>query len=152
LYQSYTKMQLLSKQGDGVPKDAQDYKDELKRVLDYVTDLHKRVMKECDNFSEDVKYWAEYKTGIKEFRPWLESAEKKSQEGLSKPQDLDEALAMLANVTEFNQSCLKHLKLLNDAATAANKMTTHKVITITIYCFIRLHIQSVNPFRRQIQK
>jgi hypothetical protein len=95
--------------------------------LEYVTDLHKRVMKECDNFSEDVKYWAEYKTGIKEFRPWLESAEKKSQEGLSKPQDLDEALAMLASVTEFNQSCLKNLKVLNDAATAANKMTTHKV-------------------------
>lgn len=113
--------------GDSVPKDAQDYKDELKRVLDYVTDLHKRVMKECDNFSEDVKHWAEYKTGIKEFRPWLESAEKKSLEGLSKPQDLDEALAMLAAVTEFNQSCLKNLKVLNDAAVAANKMTTHKV-------------------------
>jgi hypothetical protein len=84
-------------------------------------------MKECDNFSEDVKYWAEYKTGIKEFRPWLESAEKKSTEGLGKPQTLDEANAMFASVNEFDQSCLKHLKILNDAATAANKMTTHKV-------------------------
>ena len=96
--------------GDKVPQDAQDYKDELKRVLDYVTDLHKRVMKECDNFSEDVKYWAEYKTGIKEFRPWLESAERKSNEGLAKPQTLDEAMAMFAAVNEFDQSCLKHLE------------------------------------------
>ena len=117
---------MLCSSGDKVPQDAQDYKDELKRVQDYVSDLHKRVMKECDNFSEDVKYWAEYKTGIKEFRPWLESAEKKSTEGLSKPQTLDEANAMFAGVNDFDQSCLKNLKVLNDAATAANKMTTHK--------------------------
>lgn len=83
-------------------------------------------MKECDNFSEDVKFWAEYKTGIKGFRPWLENAEVKSKGGLSKPQTLDEANAMFASVNEFDQSCLKHLKILEDAAAAANKMTTHK--------------------------
>ena len=66
-----------------MPQDAQDYKDELKRIEQFVTNLQKAVLKECDNFSEDVKYWAEYKTGIKEFRPWLENAEKKSQEGYS---------------------------------------------------------------------
>merc|ERR1712242_650598 len=53
----------LLPQGDKVPQDAQDYKDELKRIQEFVLDLQKRVMKECDNFSEDVKYWAEYKTG-----------------------------------------------------------------------------------------
>ena len=83
-------------------------------------------MKECDNFSEDVKYWAEYKTGIKSFRPWLEGAESKSTEGLSKPQTLDEANAMFAIVNDFDQACIKHLKVLNDASAAANKMTTHK--------------------------
>merc|ERR1712102_81986 len=56
----------LLPQGDQVPKDAQDFKDELKRINDYVTDLQKRVMTECEHFSEDVKYWAEYKTGLKE--------------------------------------------------------------------------------------
>jgi len=116
----------LLPQGDQVPKDAQDYKDELKRIEDFVMDLQKRVMKECDNFSEDVKFWAEYKTGIKGFRPWLDSAEAKSQIGLNKPQTLDEANAMFASVNDFNQSCLKHLKILEDAAGAANKMTTHK--------------------------
>ena len=112
--------------GEKVPQDAQDYKDELKRVETFVLDLQKKVMKECDNFSEDVKYWAEYKTGIKSFRPWLEGAEKKSTEGLSKPQTLDEANAMFANVNDFDQGCLKHLKILTEAAGAANKMTTHK--------------------------
>jgi hypothetical protein len=112
--------------GDQVPKDAQDYKDELKRIEDFVNDLHKRVMKETDNFSEDVKFWAEYKTGIKEFRPWLEGAEVRSKQGLTKPQTLDEANAMFANVNDFDQGCLRHLKILEEAATAANKMTTHK--------------------------
>merc|ERR1712079_852017 len=91
----------LLPQGEKVPQDAQDYKDELKRVETFVLDLQKKVMKECDNFSEDVKYWAEYKTGIKSFRPWLEGAEKKSTEGLSKPQTLDEANAMFATVNAF---------------------------------------------------
>lgn len=112
--------------GDKVPQDAQDYKNELKRIEDFVLDLQKRVMKECDNFSEDVKYWAEYKTGIKTFKPWLENAEKKSQEGLAKPQTLDEAVAMYASVNDFDQGCVKSLKVLNEAEVASNKMTTHK--------------------------
>jgi len=89
-------------------------------------------MKECDNFSEDVKYWAEYKTGIKEFKPWLDSAENRSTDGLAKPQTLDEANAMFANVKEFEQSCLKHLKVLENAANAANKMTTHKEADVEV--------------------
>merc|ERR1712147_551448 len=49
--------------------------DELNRITKYVSDLQEKVKKECDNFSEDVKFWAEYKTGIKEFAPWLSQAE-----------------------------------------------------------------------------
>ena len=118
--------QELLPQGESVPKDAQDYKDELMRIKKYVDDLYSRCAKECDNFSEDVKYWAQYKTGIKEFGPWLQSAETKSHEGLSKPQTLDEANAMFAAVQDFEKACVKHLKILEEAAAAANKMTTHK--------------------------
>merc|ERR1712141_292931 len=116
----------LLPQGDEVPKDAKDFKDELKRIDDYVTDLQKRTLKTCEQFSEDVKYWAEYKTGIREFRPWLESSEEKAKGGLSKPSTLDEANAMFANVNSFDQNCLKHLKILESAETASLKMTTHK--------------------------
>lgn len=116
----------LLPQGDKVPQDAQDFKDELKRIEEFIKDLQKKVMKECDNFSEDVKFWAEYKTGIKEFRPWLENAEKRSTEGLTKPQTLDEANAMFAATKDFEAACIKHLKILDTAAAAANKMTTHK--------------------------
>merc|ERR1719341_1911730 len=63
----------LLPQGDKVPQDAQDFKDELNRITKYVTDLQARTKTECDKYSEDVKYWAEYRTGIKEFSPWLAS-------------------------------------------------------------------------------
>merc|ERR1712226_1756186 len=113
----------LFPQGDDVPKDA---KVELKRIDDYVTDLQARTMKTCEAFSEDVKYWAEYKTGIREFKPWLESSEEKAKGGLSKPSTLDEANAMFANVNSFDQNCLKHKTLLENAEAASLKMTTHR--------------------------
>merc|ERR1712088_281393 len=82
-----TELALLP-QGDKVPQDAQDHKNELNRITKYIMDLQEKVKKECDAFSEDVKYWAEYKTGIKEFTPWLNNAEKSSNDGLAKPTNL----------------------------------------------------------------
>merc|ERR1712180_334712 len=69
-----TEKELLP-QGDKVPQDAQDFKDELNRITKYVLDLQTRTKAECDKYSEDVKFWAEYRTGIKEFTPWLESSD-----------------------------------------------------------------------------
>merc|ERR1712110_1079501 len=46
-----TELELLP-QGDNIPAEA-------------------KIKTECDKFSNDVKYWAEYRTGIKEFNPWL---------------------------------------------------------------------------------
>jgi len=116
----------LLPQGEKVPEDAQAHKDELNRITKYVSDLQEKVKKECDNFSEDVKFWAEYKTGVKQFKPWLEGAETRSKEGLAKPQTLDEANAMFASVNDFAKACVAHLDILNNAEKAANKMTTHK--------------------------
>merc|ERR1712218_319547 len=75
----------LLPQGDKVPADAQAFKDELARITDYVVKLQSDTKVECDKYSNDVKYWAEYRTGIKEFSPWLAGAEKSAAEGLSKP-------------------------------------------------------------------
>merc|ERR1719411_1135995 len=54
----------LPPQGDKVPADAQAFKDELASITKI----------ECDKYSNDVKFWAEYRTGIKEFTPWLVGA------------------------------------------------------------------------------
>merc|ERR1712200_244802 len=116
----------LLPQGEKVPEDAQAHKDELNRITKYVSDLQEKVKTECDNFSEDVQFWAEYKTGIKEFAPWLAQAEVASTDGLSKPSDLTEANALSDKVHSFDKACLDHLKVLETANAAAQKMTTHK--------------------------
>merc|ERR1719500_469862 len=95
-----TELALLP-QGEKVPQDAQDHKNELNRIT-------------------------EYKTGIKEFTPWLNNAEKSSNDGLAKPTNLEEALALSAQVHSVEKACLDHLKVLEAADAAAKKMTTHK--------------------------
>merc|ERR1739846_313147 len=115
----------LLPQGDKVPADAQAFKDELTRVTKYVEDLQAKTKVECDKFSNDVKFWAEYRTGLKEFKPWLEGAEKAAGEGLSKPTDLNEVKALDDKVKAFDNNCVSYLKVLDAANAASQKMTTH---------------------------
>ena len=112
--------------GEKVPQDAQAHKDELSRIHKYMVELQGKVKKECDNFSEDVKYWAEYKTGIKEFLPWLTGVENDSTNGLAKPSSLAEAQALADKVHSYEAQCVDNLKVLEAANAAAIKMTTHK--------------------------
>merc|ERR1711937_448235 len=119
-----TEAELLP-QGDKVPADAQVFKDELARITKYVTDLQANTKIECDKYSNDVKFWAEYRTGIKEFTPWLVAAEKTAAEGLSKPSDLSEVQALNEKVLGFDKNCVNYLKVLTAAQGAAQKMTTH---------------------------
>merc|ERR1711910_21280 len=115
----------LLPQGDKVPADAQAFKDELKRITDYVKKLQGDTKVECDKYSNDVKYWAEYRTGIKEFNPWLAGAEKSAAEGLAKPSDLSEVKALDDKVKTFEKNCVNFLKVLEAANGAAQKITTH---------------------------
>merc|ERR1712203_1209867 len=101
------------------------YEDELKRITDYVTKLAADTKIECDKYSNDVKYWAEYRTGIKEYSPWLAGAEKATAEGLAKPSDLNEVKALHEKVYTFDKTCLTYAKVLDAANGAAQKMTTH---------------------------
>merc|ERR1712112_819444 len=114
----------LLPQGDKVPADAQAHKDELARITKYVTDLAANTKVECDKYSNDVKFWAEYRTGIKEFTPWLVGAEGATTEGLSKPSSLDEVKALYEKVHNFEKTTDNYLKDLNAANEAAQKMTT----------------------------
>merc|ERR1712215_464768 len=119
-----TEKELLP-QGDKVPADAQAFKDELARITKYVTELQENTKIECDKYSNDVKFWAEYRTGIKEFKPWLAGAEKAAGEGLSKPSSLDEVKALNDKVLTFDKNCVNYLKVLTTAQNAAQKMTAH---------------------------
>merc|ERR1711874_581868 len=115
----------LLPQGDKVPADAQVFKDELARITKYVEELQANTKVECDKYSNDVKFWAEYRTGIKEFSPWLANAEKSATEGLSKPSSLDDVKALNEKVASFDKTCVNYMKVLIAAEGASLKMTTH---------------------------
>merc|ERR1712080_110411 len=115
----------LLPQGEGVPTDAQNFKDELARITKYVNELQANTIIECDKYSNDVKNWAQYRTGIKEFTPWLVGAEKACGDGLSKPSDLNEVKALNDKVSNFAKVTVNYLRVLEAANGAAQKMTTH---------------------------
>merc|ERR1711992_195087 len=115
----------LLPQGEKVPADAQVFKDELARIIKYVEELQANTKVECDKYSNDVKYWAEYRTGIKEFAPWLANAEKSATEGLSKPSSLDDVKALNDKVASFDKTCVNYMKVLIAAEGASLKMTTN---------------------------
>jgi len=124
--ESIAKEQELLPQGDSVPKDALAHKEELSRIHKFVLDLQAKVKQETSNFSEDVKYWAEYRTGIREFTPWLNKAESESSQGLGKPASLPEALELFDKISLFDKNCLLNLKVMQSAEAASKKMTTHQ--------------------------
>jgi len=116
----------LLPQGDGVDRDAQEHKDELARVTKFIRDLETSTKKECDAFSEDVKYFAEFMTGVKEFTPWLEGAEADLGGGLKKPSTLQEVQLLHQSVHAKEEQCRNYLKVLETSFGAAQKMTTHE--------------------------
>jgi len=124
--ESIAREQDLLPQGDSIPKEAMAHKEELARIHKFTLDLQAKVKQETANFSEDVKFWAEYRTGIKAFTPWLESAEAETDQGLGKPSDLPEALGLFDKISMFEKKCLLNFKVLEAADTAAKKMTTHQ--------------------------
>jgi len=124
--ESIAQEQELLPQGDSVPKEAVAHKEELARIHKFTLDLQVKVKQETANFSEDVKFWAEYRTGIKSFTPWLEAAETETADGLGKPGDLPQALALYDKISLFEKKCLMNFKVLEAAEAASQKMTTHQ--------------------------
>ena len=88
------------------------HKEELARIHKFTLDLQAKVKQETANFSEDVKFWAEYRTGIKSFTPWLETAETETADGLGKPGDLPQALALFDKISLFEKKCLMNFKVI----------------------------------------
>ena len=53
--------------------------------------LLEEIMKESIKFGDDVKYLAEFTSGMKKFEPWITKAEAKKAQGMPKPNNLEEA-------------------------------------------------------------
>ena len=91
------KEDIFPKAGEKVSSDAKKFLERLKLVRATLDGLIKEAGDECAKFSEDVKYWAEFQTGLKIFEPWMRRSEDRKVEGLSKPCSLVEACEILGD-------------------------------------------------------
>ena len=69
----------------------QVFSDRMSKVQETQTNLLEEVKRESVKFGDDVKYLAEFTSGMKKFDPWIEKAEKKKDKGMPKPNNLEEA-------------------------------------------------------------
>merc|ERR1712172_88148 len=123
--QETEKAEIFPKQGEKVSSDAKKFIERLKKVRDELNKLDAEIKAECAKFSEDVKYFAEFQTGIKAFEPWMKKAEQRIIDGLKQPKSLVEACEILGDSKNFQEECEAKLKILEEAAASAQKMTTH---------------------------
>ena len=86
---------IFPKAGEKLSSDAKKFIERLKNVRSTLDGLIKEASDECAKFSEDVKYWAEFQTGIKIFDPWMKKSEERKTDGLFKPCSLVEACEIL---------------------------------------------------------
>ena len=70
---------------------SQVFSDRMSNVQETQTNLLEEVKRESVKFGDDVKYLAEFTSGMKKFDPWIEKAEKKKEKGMPKPNNLEEA-------------------------------------------------------------
>ena len=86
---------------DKMPGEAKRFVNRLDKARMTVDALTEEVKAECQKFSQDVKFWAEFQTGVKEFEPWVRKAEVRKKEGLKKPMTLVEACQVLGESKNF---------------------------------------------------
>merc|ERR1712032_689657 len=123
--QETEKGEIFPKGGEKVSSDAKKFIERLKKVRSELNKLDAEIKAECAKFSEDVKYFAEFQTGIKAFDPWMKRAEQRIIDGLKQPKSLVEACEILGDSKNFQEECEAKLKILEEAAASAQKMTTH---------------------------
>ena len=88
---------IFPKGDEKVPSDAKKFNARLETVRKTMDSMDEEVKKECSKFSEDVKFWAEFQTGIKVFEPWIKKAEVRRSKGLVKPGTLVDACTSLGD-------------------------------------------------------
>merc|ERR1719336_3301936 len=129
------KEDIFPKAGEKVSSDAKKFIERLKSVRSTLNALEKEASEECAKFSEDVKFWAEFQTGVKVFEPWMKRSEERKIEGLRKPVSLVEACEILGDSKNLQDEAEAKLRVLENAAASSQKMTSHQEADVKVAAF-----------------
>ena len=129
------RVDMFPKEGAKMSKDAKDFLERLKKLRGTITDLDDQINKEFEKYSGDVRYFAEYQTGLQDFYPRLVEAEERITEGLVTPKSLVESENTLTDTKSFQTSMEDLIKVLENAGEIAKKMSHHDHSDITVASF-----------------
>jgi len=129
------RVDMFPKEGTKMSKDAKEFLERLKKLRDSLTALVNDINNEFERYSGDVRYFAEYQTGLQDFYPSLVEAEEKIYEGLPTPTTKIEAENTLMDTKNFQKSLADLIKVLENAAKIAAKMSHHEHADITVASF-----------------
>jgi len=139
---------MFPKEGQKMSRDAKEFLERLKTLRDGMTTLDDDINKEFEKYSGDVRFFAEYQTGLQEFYPSLVEAEDKVNTGLDTPDSLVNAENTLADTKNFQASLEDLIKVLENAATIAQKMSHHEHADITVASF-RMRWENTHKISKQ---
>ncbi|KAL7643675.1 UNVERIFIED_CONTAM: hypothetical protein RMT77_005658 [Armadillidium vulgare] len=113
---------LLTVEDLELSETARNLMTDFKDLKEFITSLVADIEKEAGSISQDQKFFADYITGVKEVKPWVEESEKEVKAPIPKPQKLDDALAILENLKQFDENCLSKKEKLEAAGKARSSM------------------------------
>ena len=145
------RVDMFPKEGAKMSKDAKDFLERLKKLRGTITDLDDQINKEFEKYSGDVRYFAEYQTGLQDFYPRLVEAEDRISEGLVTPQSLVESDNTLTDTKNFQTSLEELIKVLDNAGEIAKKMSHHEHADITVASF-RIRWDNAHKVKRPPEK
>jgi len=118
-------------------EDAQGFQTRINTAQTTFDGLLKEVKTECEKYGEDVKYLADFTSGVKKFEPWIEKSDAKRTVGMVKPANLTEANDQLADAKKWQEDATAMKALLEEANAAAQKMTLHDDADVKYAAFVK---------------
>ncbi|XP_076044500.1 muscle-specific protein 300 kDa-like [Oratosquilla oratoria] len=94
-------------------------------IKQFVMEVCDTIEKEAASISQDQRYYADYLCAVKEFKPWMDEAEGKVKAPLARPNNIEEALATLESLKEFENLCADQKSKLDGADQARAAMEKH---------------------------
>jgi hypothetical protein len=110
--------------GENTPQ-SQEFTDRMSNVQSTQGALLEEIMKESIKFGDDVKYLAEFTSGMKKFEPWITKAEAKKGQGMPKPNNLEEAQDYLTYSKTWKDEAEEMNQILEISKQSAQQMTSH---------------------------
>jgi len=109
-------------------KTMQEWKD----CMEFTKAVCETIEHEAASISTDQRLYADYLCSVKDFKPWMDDAEKEAKKEIAKPDDLETAMKILEEFKSFDSVCGERREKL-DAANKARE-TMEKQSTVENEC------------------